>query len=313
MIFGQYHFNCRFQNEAILPAYKGSTFRGVFGHALRKVTCALKKQDCVHCLLRNTCVYAFFFGSRQIDVQQKAKAKVVKPPNPYVIEPPLASKAEYMPDEEFDFTVLLFGEANRYLPYVVYALKYMGDSGIGKRINGKRARFELNEVMVEEKVIFSAETEILDSVKAENINFESLTYSQQPIREVTLYFNTPLRLKFRNRLSAELPFHVLIRTVLRRVSALEEYYGCGEPSLDYRTLVSKAENVRETSSDLKWVDWRRYSNRQETSMFLGGLIGSVTYRGDLSEYMGLLKYAEKVHLGKQTSFGLGKFNILIPD
>ncbi|HAY23158.1 MAG TPA: CRISPR-associated protein Cas6, partial [Desulfobacterales bacterium] len=33
------------------------------------------------------------------------------------------------------------------------------------------------------------------------------------------------------------------------------------------------------------------------------------YRGDLAEYMPLLKYAEKVHLGKATTFGLGKVRV----
>ena len=31
MIYGQYRFCCRFKDEAMLPEYKGSTFRGVFG------------------------------------------------------------------------------------------------------------------------------------------------------------------------------------------------------------------------------------------------------------------------------------------
>jgi len=36
MIYGKYQFLCRLENEAILPYYKGSTFRGVFGHAMKK-------------------------------------------------------------------------------------------------------------------------------------------------------------------------------------------------------------------------------------------------------------------------------------
>ena len=41
----------------------------------------------------------------------------------------------------------------------------------------------------------------------------------------------------------------------------------------------------------------------------GGLVGSVTYEGDLGEYLPLIEFSEKAHLGKNTSFGLGKIKI----
>ncbi|MCL5126468.1 MAG: hypothetical protein M1511_18605 [Deltaproteobacteria bacterium] len=57
MLFGKYNFNCLFNSEAELPPYKGSTFRGAFGVALKKVTCALKLRDCPGCPLTGRCVY----------------------------------------------------------------------------------------------------------------------------------------------------------------------------------------------------------------------------------------------------------------
>jgi len=52
MLYGKYLFSSVFEDDAVLPYYKGSTFRGVFGHALKKVVCALRRQDCYGCLLR---------------------------------------------------------------------------------------------------------------------------------------------------------------------------------------------------------------------------------------------------------------------
>ena len=63
MFYGKYLFTSTFTNDAILPHYKGSTFRGIFGQALKKVVCALKKQECKDCLLREKCVYSFVFES----------------------------------------------------------------------------------------------------------------------------------------------------------------------------------------------------------------------------------------------------------
>jgi len=41
MFYGKYKFLCRLKDDANLPYYKGSTFRGVFGRALKRVVCAL--------------------------------------------------------------------------------------------------------------------------------------------------------------------------------------------------------------------------------------------------------------------------------
>ena len=57
MLYGKYRFTCRLEDEAVMPPYKGSTFRGVFGHALKRVVCALKRQECDNCLLREKCLY----------------------------------------------------------------------------------------------------------------------------------------------------------------------------------------------------------------------------------------------------------------
>lgn len=44
-----------------LPEYKGSTLRGGFGHAFRKVVCTFRGKQCDDCLLRHRCVYSYVF------------------------------------------------------------------------------------------------------------------------------------------------------------------------------------------------------------------------------------------------------------
>ncbi len=90
--FGRYDFSCVFEDDALLPEYKGSTFRGVFGYALKKVVCALRRQTCDDCLLRQTCVYAFVFEGVHDEGSAPERKRVAAPPNAYVIEPPLETK-----------------------------------------------------------------------------------------------------------------------------------------------------------------------------------------------------------------------------
>jgi hypothetical protein len=71
-------------------------------------------------------------------------------------------------------------------------------------------------------------------------------------------------------------------------------------------LVKRAETVHVVDTNLNWFDWKRYSHRQDKSMLMGGMIGSVIFEGKIGEYLPLIEFCSKTHLGKQTSFGLGK-------
>ena len=74
-------------------------------------------------------------------------------------------------------------------------------------------------------------------------------------------------------------------------------------------MVKRAEDVQTVKNELQWHDWRRYSFRQDQEMYLGGMAGSITYSGALGEYIPLIELCSKLHIGKQTTFGLGRFEI----
>ncbi len=308
MLYGKYQFLCQLENEAVLPYYKGSTFRGVFGHAMKRVVCALKRQECAQCLLSQNCVYTRVFETSEF-TRPPEGSRIPSVPHPFVIEPPLTTQTHFPEGAAFDFHLILFGELNHDLPYFIYAFDQMGQMGIGRRIQGKRGRFDLRRVKTKGQVIYSDDDPTLRSSDAP----ESLRvtrpddFSEDALR-LRLTLETPLRFKFGNRLMAELPFHVLVRTLLRRITSLLTCYGEGELALDYQGLVKRAEDVRIVASHLEWFDWRRYSQRQERGMLMGGLLGSITYEGKMGEFIPFMDFCAKVHLGKQTSFGLGKIS-----
>ena len=76
--------------------------------------------------------------------------------------------------------------------------------------------------------------------------------------------------------------------------------------------VEDAEKAK-LDNEIEWADWRRYSNKQDQAMFMGGISGTIGYSGALAEFLPLLRIAELVHLGKQTTFGLGKLRITKED
>lgn len=307
MHFGRYSFHNVFQEDALLPPYKGSTFRGLFGHALKKIVCALKTGNCPDCILNERCLYAQVFETPSGHLKE-GKQRLAAPPHPYLIEPPLDRQTRYATGDAFDFTLFLFGRFNESLPYFIFAFEQMGQMGAGKKVNGQRARFVLEKVTSNGMEIYSQESgKILGGGEKEQLTLTAP--HDEPVHRMEISLLTPLRLKYLNSLESTLPFHVLVRAALRRVSSLFAAYGEGEPDLDYRGLVRRAKEIVIEQSQLHWFDWRRWSNRQDQEMLMGGMIGTVTYAGVLTEYIPLLRLCEILHLGKQTAFGLGKIKI----
>ena len=307
MKFGKYTFHIKLTQNAVLPAYKGSTFRGVLGHALKRTVCALKKQTCAACILRQNCTYALVFETAHaLPVPQNAK--ISAPPHPMVLEPPLTEKQNFTAGDTLACNIVLFGELNRNLPYFIYAFDQMGRIGLGKNKNGSRAGFILESVTFDNKEIYTK----TDGRITLPDPLPKLTLNPAPgsnRNHVTLKLHTPFRISAKTGRRPDLPFDLLIRALIRRCTALFNTYGRGEPALDYPALVKKAAQVRLADNRLSWFDWQRYSSRQGTKMFMGGLLGQVAYQGDLEPFLPFLHMAQIVHAGKNTAFGLGKIEL----
>lgn len=305
-----YVFHCQFPAPAALPEFKGSTLRGAFGHALKSVVCALRRQQCERCLLAATCGYAFIFEVAKVRPESSdEKSRIAARPHPFVLVPPLTPQQSYAAGEAFDFTLTLFGRANNYLPHIVYAVERMGQGGLGKGGREGQGCFHLRAISSSGVTVYDGERKVIETDRPPT-QLQLADPPSRPVLTLTIHLLTPLRLKHHNHLQAELPFHLLIRAALRRISTLTEAYGNGEPDLDYRGLVRRAEAVTIRHSNCRWVDLRRYSNRQKSGMLMGGVLGSVTYEGELTEFLSLLRFCEQVNLGKQTAFGLGRIEVV---
>lgn len=302
MKIGDYQFNCTLQQDALLPPYKGSTFRGGFGSALKQTLCALRQQQCPVCLLRETCLYARVF---EVQPSAASGARLAAPPHPYVIQPAADSRTRMTAGDSFNFNLLLFGDIiNQALPYFVYAFDKMGQNGIGKG----RAKFVLDTVSCQGQILYrqgSTRLETCTGVETLQLPAEI----DAPPADLQLNLQTPLRVKQQGHFVQKLDFSILMRTALRRLSSVMATYGEGEPDLPYRELIQQAEQVPTLSNQTRWHDWQRYSNRQQDAMQFGGLLGEIRFAQVPSRHRQLLCLATRLHLGKQTSFGLGQMEV----
>ncbi|MGH8469420.1 MAG: CRISPR system precrRNA processing endoribonuclease RAMP protein Cas6 [Gammaproteobacteria bacterium] len=137
-------------------------------------------------------------------------------------------------------------------------------------------------------------------------------WEDRDVDNITLTFDTRLRLKKENCLLRTCPeFATFLERVIARINLLSGAYH-GGPMLEHgakQALLERAKHVSVRSHDLVWDDWARYSGRQKEWMQFGGLLGSVTYEGELTPFMPWLALGEWLHVGGKTSFGLGRYRI----
>jgi hypothetical protein len=303
MKFGKYTCTARLKKECFLPVFKGSTFRGTFGWSLKRAVCIFKDKECAECMVNKQCIYAQTFEPLR---KEGTDGAISAYSHPYCIEPPEEEKNYWPAGATFEFSLLLFGQANEYLPYYIFAMEKMGQSGIGRCPDRSRCPFSLISVKNNGLELYDPrQSSMINQPEPVVLDVKNMVAEQCSGLKVNLL--SPLRIQADKSFQLQLPFHILIRGILRRISSLFALYGDGEPDLDYKGLIQRAGVIGDDSSDLRWVDHLRYSNRQKKQMFMGGMTGNVPYKGDLAEFIPLLELGSLLHIGKQTSFGLGRF------
>ena len=314
--FARYELTLLVQEPMPLPAHKDNLFRGGFGYAFKSMACAWQppRASCTGCPHTEKCAYARIFetplpaGSPVLKAQKNI-------PAPYIIHAPRDRRIHYHPGELISFQLTLMGWAIDALPYFLYAFQELGRRGLGRN----RAAYELllttffsqqdarRVLILRDNAISGDYARHYDQV---SIDWPSAP--SYPVRQISLDLRTPTQIKHQgNILRTPPPFSVVIRTLMRRLSTLALFYGPGKWELDYRKWVELAETITIHDHQMHWVNWNRYSTRQKQHVPLGGLMGRVTYRGDLTPFLPLLHLGQFIHLGKGIVFGRGAYNLLL--
>lgn len=295
----RYRFSFRLQDPLQLPTYAGSTLRGVFGHALRRAACMTRQSECAHCPLLHTCPYSRIFVTPPTLLLNKSQQQ--NPPQPYIIEAPADGIRHYPAGSRYTFTMVLIGHARQQLPLIAYAWSQAFERGIG----AQQARGSLEDIAIEQHTGWHS---LYRQGRIES-HEHSLTLPKHYPTDVNLHFHTPLRLQQQGRILGihRLNAEILLSQLLRRTSTLATLYWHSIHA-DYTALRQAAARVH-SRPQLQWQDWRRYSNRQQQEMALGGAIGTWQLWQLPLAYAQLLYIGQWLHIGKETVFGHGRYTL----
>lgn len=309
-----YRFHLLPREPLQMPAVnKGSTIRGGFGAAFRRLVCIDLRLECAACDLRYTCPYTRVFNPF-VPPEAERLSKNQNIPRPFVVKPPLEIKTRYLPGESLVFDFVVVGEAINYLPYFIVAFRELGESGFGLN----RARCTLSSIEAlglhgEVSAVYDG-TEGVVRPPQQNLSWQEITARAASLgspREITIRFLTPTTLKAEGEVVTVPQFHHLIKRLRDRVNALASFY-CGEPlDLDFKEFGQRAEKIKEVSVTTRWVDRSRHTRRGDVQD-MSGFVGEVTYRGEIEPFLPLLLLGEYVHVGKGAAFGNGWYRLERP-
>lgn len=304
-------FSGRFLGAGAIPPFRGATLRGAFGYHLRFMVCPNFQKKCVDCESRYRCVYSRIFEGTPSENRQ-IMTRYESIPQPFTFILPMNEETQIKNDLPFVFTVRLFGESSSLLPYIASAFFKMGESGLGQ----ERIPFSIEKITQidqEPTILFQSSVNQIYLPKPIPITYcpaENHTDNDRSL-SVTLETQTPLNIRRDGRTAGSLQFVDIISAALRRMTIMNYFYGTGEsiPQEDTHLMLDSAKEVTLTQDTLRFYDLNRYSGRQERSMKLAGLIGSLSFSGVTPPLLEILRTAEQLGLGKSTGFGFGSIRV----
>lgn len=300
----RFHFQA--PADIVLHPYKGSPWRGLFGHALRVTFCPFKLSHCQSCLLQSQCLYLQLFESPISLTTRSISGATTYLPHPIILTPPLDWRTVIPKGEQFTSEMTLLVPSFAALPYLIVTFEKMGQRGIGK----PAIPFKLISVQVSHQEQWLT---LFDHQQHELLPlpppFLPSIKSESSAQQVTLHWLTPLHLKVKQQRLNELTFEAFIQGLFRRVKHLTQLYGQEPFSCDVKPLLELASAITMIHTTLHRYIVPRVSARQQQKMQFHGLLGQVTYQGKLEPFVPWLKLGEALHIGNLTSFGFGKYQL----
>ena len=305
----RFRFRVRALQPIELPPYTGSTWRGLLATALRDSVCVPRIPNCAPCLVTLFCAFHRFFEQGEGDQDPRFRHASA----PFVLDLPLDGPRQLAPGETMMVGVTFIGDSIDFVPFWVYAFRRAGVLGLGRGRGHNQGRFELIGVEHERLLggdlwhpVWDQETAALQPYELEPVPF-----GDPPCHpEVTL--RTPLRIRREGDFVTAQGFSAaeFLYQLCTRLDRLEQQFGGGASPGFWERHRDLIRSLPPSEADVRWVDWTRYSSRQRQYMKLGGLVGRFPLpEAAVTELWPLVWLGQWVHLGKNTSFGLGSYRV----
>lgn len=291
-----------FLESSRLPKDKVSAIRGGMGEMLLSMNC-VRDRKCEVCDFESECI-----------VQRTFYSKFEKTPEfvtaggsiGYILE--CEDYREYFKQgETLDFNLILFGKTIVNFHEFIHAIQTLGEyTGIGAH----QARFRITKIRnLEGQPIMKNGVMDMDKFVIHSLyDYIIFRKYELTIRHVEnkIVFHTPLTLKRNNEYLQEFQMEAIIKAVRRRIYMLDSYEGIEDSSI----CVDESDEIPEILyQECHLIGVSRYSARNKQKMILRGIKGYLLLPEISNDLMELLLAGELIHIGKNTSFGFGRYHL----
>lgn len=284
-------------DDCVLPKYKTSALRGGMGQMLLAQNC-IRDGQCECCDFERECpVRRMMYSQYEIRPRFATRGDSMG----YVVE--CSDFREYFDaGDVLEFHLLLYGKTIVYFSQFLQAFYMLGQSGLGK----EHGRFEIvkvendlgqcvvdgPKVYLEELGVRSVQNYVLERKK----QFECCNIQNK------LWFQTPTTLKYQGEFLEKFQEEAIFKSVLRRIYSFNCFEGW---EMEYPELEEELPKIVEQKTIFTAIP--RFSSTQEGKMKLKGIRGYAIFDSLSEELINILLAGEKLHIGKNTSFGFGKY------
>jgi hypothetical protein len=259
---------------------------------------------CEICPEQDGCSYQNTFSQALAD-DPAALKRHQKPPLPFAFDLPVLSD---LPNKghEFEIGLTLAGSAINYVEDYISVVRMLFSQGnLDRKVYGTVVR-------VESVVCSDSRNSIMENGGAVALD-RVATISARDLTEINnlnpfrvkLKIISPMRILQDGHPLREFSFSPFIRSLLRRISSLAYYYYGNRLEVDYKRLSAGSEEILIDENDFHWTDLQKDCGPNR----LSGIVGSGYCQGSMEDFHAFLLLGEYFHVGKGSSFGLGRYQI----
>lgn len=294
------HFTLLFPENCKVPKYKVSAIRGGMGEMLLRANC-IRDRKCEACDFVSECIVQRTMYSK---FEYKPEYVTTGESIGYVLECE-DYREELAAGDVVSFNLILFGKTIVYFSQYMQALYSLGVQGLGK----EQANFvivsvtnSLGEELLEDGNIYMPRYQVMRI--ADYVVYRKKQLLSHSMKN-EIRFQTPLTLKFQGKFLNEFQMEPMFRGIVRRLYMLSCFEGNEVDITEYD--YDKLPQIQ--GQEKYFVSVPRFSNRQNAKMFLKGIEGKIFVDRISEEQLEFLLAGELIHIGKNTSFGFGRYHI----
>ena len=301
------HFTLEFIEDTVMPVYKTSALRGGMGELLLQSFC-INKRECNDCEYESDCtVRKIMYPPMEIQPGFMSTKDSIG----FVIECEDYHEYYYAGDR-MKFNMILLGKTVMHFSNILHAFQELGQKGLGKEFGKYKIVLVTNSI---NDPVFDE-----NGIRMENYNVRTvadyISFRKNQIKgmegDIQLKFKSPTTIKYRGEILDEYNINAIIESLCRRIYMLDCFEGITSQIHD-KEYVESIAVPEQKQTEQKNISVRRFSNHSKSAMYLNGIEGNVTLSDVSPELFEILLAGELVHIGKNTSFGFGRYRIVCND